>query len=127
MAKILIVDDEADITDICVMYLEGNGYEAYGAKNSKEAFEVLEKHKPNVLILDINLREKYNGVDILKKAIELEPNAQVAMLTGLGDEGIMDESLKCGAKIILKKPIVITELRETIDKLAKNLKPKKRG
>lgn len=122
MIKVLIVDDEPDVTDTCVMYLEGNGYKAYGAKNSKEAFAAIDKHKPNVLILDINLREKYNGVDVLKKALEAVPGARAAMLTGLGDNGIMDESLKCGAKVVLKKPIVIAKLRETIEKLAKGLK-----
>ena len=121
MPKILIVDDEVDITDTCVMYLESNGYEAYGAKNSKEAFEIVKKHKPDILILDINLREEYTGNDVLKKAMEANPKAQAAMLTGMGDYALLKEAKELGAKHIIQKPIVITQLRETIDEFIKNI------
>ena len=70
MLKILVVDDEVDVCETCVMYLENNGFDAKGASNSKEAFEYLETFEPDIVVLDINLREQYNGVDILKKAIE---------------------------------------------------------
>ena len=122
MVKVMVVDDEVDITETFVMYLEDLGYEAYGAKNSKEAFAILEKEKPNVLVLDINLREKYTGIDVLKKALELNPNTQAAMLTGLRDDGQKEESLDSGAKLSFKKPIVITQLKEIVEELAKNVK-----
>lgn len=119
MIKVLIVDDEAAVTDSLTIYLKNNGFEAYGAKNSNQAFEVLEKHKPDILILDINLREKYTGIDVLKKAKELDPNVKAAMLTGSEDEQMRQEALDCGAKMIIEKPIMITKFRQIIDQLAK--------
>ena len=108
MAKILLVDDEASIVTPCVTMLKALGFDAYGAKNSKEAFILLEEHKPDILILDINLREEVDGFMLLKKGLELNPKAQGIILTG-GD-ATMKECLHHGAKMLLKKPINIDNL-----------------
>lgn len=128
MPGILIVDDEADVTEMSVLYFKNNGYDIYGAKNSEEAFKVIEGYKPDVLIIDINLQEKYSGLDVLKKALKVNPNAQIAMLTGLkdGSPGIQ-KSLTYGAKIIVEKPITITKLKEIVDDLLKNVSLQKKG
>lgn len=115
MLKILVVDDEADVCETCVMYLENNGFDARGAVTSKEAFEYLDNFKPEIVVLDINLREQYNGVDILKKALEINPETKAIMLTGLEKGNDAKEALKCGAKIIIKKPITISDLKEAIE------------
>ena len=119
MAKILIVDDEVLITNSLVGNLKMLGYDICGAKNSKEAFEALENFRPNILLIDINLREKVSGFDILKKGLELNPNTKVAVLTG-GDYPIQD-CLKHGIKTVIKKPIAFEKLIETINDLIKSL------
>ena len=124
MVKILIVDDEVDITECCVMYFKNLGYDMYGAKNSKEAFEAIEKNKPDILLLDINLRERYTGLDVLKKALQVNPKAQAIMLTGMGHEAIVEDCLKQGAKLILNKPIILEQLKETITTYVKKVEHK---
>lgn len=121
MNHILLVEDESDIRDSCVQYLEMLGYAVHGAQNSAEAFEVIEKYKPNVLILDLNLKEKMTGLDVLKKALETVPNAQAAILTGLGESKVAKQCYAVGAKMILEKPLAIEKFQETVDQLIKGL------
>ncbi len=119
MAKILIVDDETSIVDPCVALLRRMGYDIYGAKNSKEAFALLEEHKPDILILDINLREEVDGYKLLKKGLELNSKAQGIILTG-GDATMKECSYK-GVKALLKKPIDLEKLINTINEFIKNI------
>ena len=121
MNRILVVDDEAEVTDSSVMYLEMEGYEAYGAKNSKEAFAALEKYKPEILILDLNLKESISGLQILKKALEICPNAQAAVLTGHSEGKIAEKCYAAGAKMIVEKPIAIERFKEIVDQLSNGL------
>ncbi len=119
MPKILIVDDEPEITESCVMYLEMEGYEAYGAKSSKEAFEALEKYKPEILILDLSLNEGVTGLDLLKRAFEYCPNAKAAVLTGHFADKVAEKCYKAGAKMIVEKPIAIERLKEIVEQLSR--------
>ena len=125
MAKILIVDDEASIVNPCVALLRRMGYDIYGAKNSKEAFALLEEHKPDILILDINLREEVDGFRLLKKGLELNSRAQSIILTG-GDT-TMKECPCNGVKALLKKPVDLDKLINTINEFIKNMDSENRA
>jgi len=118
MIKVLVVDDEPDVCETCVMYLENNGYEAVGVSNSTDAFSALESFRPDVVVLDINLREQYNGLDVLIRALEIKPDIKAIMLTGLEKGNDAKEALNRGAKVILKKPITIAELKAAIDEIS---------
>ena len=120
MVKILMVDDEVNIVTPCVTLLNAMGYCVYGAKNSKEAFLLLEEHKPDILILDINLREEVDGFMLLKKGLELNPKAHGIILTG-GD-ATMKECSCHGAKMLLKKPINLEKLIATIEETIKSFR-----
>ncbi|MDD5422865.1 MAG: response regulator [Candidatus Omnitrophica bacterium] len=117
MEKILIVDDERDITQYCEMYLKQQGYDVKGAVNSEQAFAALETFNPDILILDINLREKYTGFDVLKKALQLNPQAKAVMLTGYGEDILLNDSLRQGARQAIVKPITVEKLLEVIKSL----------
>ena len=118
MAKILLVDDEALITEATVEMLKMRGYDAYGAKNSREAFALLDEHKPDILVLDINLREEVDGFMLLKRGLELNPKAQGIILTG-GDT-TLQECLNCGAKALLKKPLELEKLLNMLKEFVNN-------
>ena len=122
MVKVLVVDDEPNVTSACVNVLKAKNYDCCGALNSTEAFKALETFKPDIILLDINLMEKITGVDILKKALELNPNVQTAVITGLGDGTLVDEALSLGAKTVMQKPTGLAKILETINELAKNIK-----
>lgn len=115
----LIVDDERDIREPSVAYLKSYGYEAYGAKNYKEAVKIIKKYKPKVLVLDKHLKDIYDGIDILKKAVKIDPDIKAVMLTMYNDENEKQEMLNYGAKMVKNKVNSITELKEMIEELGK--------
>jgi len=121
--KILVVDDEVDITDSCVGFLNQLGYEAYGARNSKEAFDAIDKYKPDILLVDLNLREKFTGYDVFKKNLEANPRVQAAVMTGLYErDAVADACMRDGAKKVLLKPIPFEKPVESIKEMEKNIK-----
>lgn len=116
--KVFVVDDEVDICDSVVEYLKLHGYDSRGAHNSSEAFKVLNEYEPDIAVLDIDLKERYNGVDVLKRALRLHPKVKAMMLTGLRAGVETAESVGLGATI-LRKPIKIAGVRDAVDKVAK--------
>lgn len=122
MIKILVVDDEKSTTTAYVNVLNARGYDAKGALNSKEAFDALESHNPDIILLDINLREELTGVDVLRKAVKLNPNVQTAVVTGLGSDPLVEEALKIGAKKVINKPTGLGSILEIINELSKNVR-----
>ena len=121
MIKILVVDDEKSTTTAYVNVLGAKGYDAKGALNSKQAFDALESYKPDIILLDINLREKVTGVDVLKKAVGLNPNVQTAVITGLGSDFLVEEALSAGAKKVIHKPTGLTTILGIINELSENV------
>lgn len=66
MAKILIVDDEEGIRMLYAMELEDEGYEVITRPDGKDLLKVIEEEKPDVLVLDIKMKE-YSGLDLLQE------------------------------------------------------------
>lgn len=64
--KILLVDDEPDILTVTVTRLEASGYEVLIAKDGEEALELLDKIKPDLILLDL-LLPKMQGDELCKK------------------------------------------------------------
>jgi DNA-binding response OmpR family regulator len=66
MPKILIVDDEEGIRMLYSMELEDEGYDVITLPDGKDLLQVIQKEKPDCLVLDIKMRE-YNGLDLLQE------------------------------------------------------------
>jgi DNA-binding response OmpR family regulator len=66
MARILIVDDEEGIRMLYAMELEDEGYEVTTLPDGKDLLDVVERDKPDCIVLDIKMRD-YNGLDLLQQ------------------------------------------------------------
>jgi DNA-binding response OmpR family regulator len=66
MPKILIVDDEEGIRMLYAMELEDEGYEVITLPDGKDLLKVVDKEKPDCIVLDIKMRE-YSGLDLLQQ------------------------------------------------------------
>jgi DNA-binding response OmpR family regulator len=66
MAKILIVDDEEGIRMLYAMELEDEGYDVVTLSEGKELLQVIEREQPDVLVLDIKMKE-FSGLDLLQE------------------------------------------------------------
>ena len=104
MNKILLIDDEPDILRVLGISLKADGYEVIPALNGAEGLEAFAKEKPSIVITDIKM-PGMDGIEVLEKIKERDPDTEVIIITGHGDIDNAIESLKYGASDFINKPI----------------------
>jgi CheY-like chemotaxis protein len=118
--SVLVVDDEPQVAWVLRFSLEHEGYRTYTASNGLEALEELEKHHPNVVVLDLMMPEM-DGWAVLNEMNKL-PVAErprvviVSALTGPDDK---TKATALGADAFVPKPFDVEELIAVLDGLAK--------
>ena len=117
--KVLVVDDSITVRELMKQQLRENGVQNLNdAKSGTEAVEKYKSFLPDLVFLDINMPEM-NGVQVLAKIMEFNPNAYVIMLSSLGTKEKISETLELGAKNFLMKPIENENLEKIITDLTK--------
>jgi len=100
---VLIVDDEAVLRDSLSEWLTGDGYLVSKAENGMEALKTIETSPPDVAVIDIKM-PGMDGVTLLKKIKEKNPEIQVVMMTAFATVENAVQSMKDGAFDFLTKP-----------------------
>ena len=118
--KILVVDDEKSITDICKIYLEREGYEVYISNDGKDALEKIAKTEFDMLILDLMLPH-YTGEEITRKVRE-KSTVPIIMLTAKQSEQSKIEGLSIGADDYITKPFSMKELVVRVNTLLRRVR-----
>ena len=104
MAKILTVDDAALMRRIIKTTLRRAGYtEIYEATDGIQALEKYNLIKPNLVLMDITM-PNLNGLEALKAIRAADPGANVVMCTAMGQESMVVEAIRSGAKDFIVKP-----------------------
>lgn len=103
MATIMVVDDAAFMRLRCSQLLTQNGYKVIEASNGAEALAKYKEHRPDGVLLDITMPDM-DGLTALRELISLDKNARVSMVTAMGQQSIVIEALKLGAKDFVVKP-----------------------
>ena len=116
MAKILLVDDAAFMRMRCAKLLGEKGYEVSEAANGAEAVQKYRENKPDGVLLDITMPDM-DGIEALKKLIEIDPGARVAMVTAMGQQSMVIEALKSGAKDFVVKPFDAERVLNAVQKI----------
>jgi len=114
MRRVLIVDDEIGARESLKMILK-NDYEVFLAKNAEEAFAQIKEHSPDVILLDILLPD-LDGLKILERIKQNDPNIIVIMVTATKPMKMAPEAKKLGAYGCVIKPFDIGELRLIISR-----------
>ncbi|MGB3466947.1 MAG: response regulator [Cyclobacteriaceae bacterium] len=115
--KLLIVDDSSMMRMTIEQHLADYDLEIVGtAGNGKEALEILQEHKPDVITLDITMPEM-DGLECLDEIMKLDQDVKVMVITALSDKLTGLKALKKGAREYLYKPVTPKELKEGFDLL----------
>jgi len=109
MSKILIIDDDRDMCALLNRYLTQNGFEVAEFYNGKKAIQYLEKNKPDLVLCDVRL-EDMDGIEVLKKIMELYPGMPVIMITAYSDIRTSVNAMRMGALDYLTKPLLPKEI-----------------
>jgi two-component system, chemotaxis family, chemotaxis protein CheY len=103
MATILVVDDAAFMRMRCVKLLNDNGFDVVQASDGIEAIERYKESKPDGVLLDITM-PKMDGLLTLKELKRIDPGVRVGILSAMGQQAMVVETLKMGARDYVVKP-----------------------
>jgi two-component system chemotaxis response regulator CheY len=119
MNKVLIVDDSAFMRGVLKELLAQRtpAVEIFEADGRSAAAEIFKKVQPDLVLLDVVMREnELEGVEVLKDIKESYPNTKVIMLTSVGQVAVIEECKTLGAESYLEKPFDRDTVLDTIDK-----------
>jgi len=106
---ILLVDDEEDIRDVLGISLSDLGYKVHAVENGEEAILLFKKINPAIVLTDIKM-PGMDGIELLRKVKQENPDTEVIMITGHGDMNLAVKSLKYEATDFITKPINVDAL-----------------
>lgn len=106
--SILIIEDDKSIRNFISATVEINGYNCYSAATGEEGLNIIEKNKPEVVILDLGLPDM-DGIEIIKKITYLE-SISIIVLSARTEDKDKIIALDLGAEDYLTKPFSIDEL-----------------
>jgi len=113
--KILIVDDEEIIVRLLSMSLRSDGYETVTAYSGEQGLEVFKSEAPDIVVTDIKM-PGMDGLELLKKIKELDPEKEVIIVTGHGDIDSTIIALQYGASDFINKPVRDEALAIALDR-----------
>ena len=111
MAKVLLVDDDLTMVQMVSELLRREGHQVFPYSSGNAAINALNEHSPELVITDLYLdKTRAFGLEILRKARELNPPAVVIVITGFGSIETAVDAMKHGAFDYLEKPFKLDEL-----------------
>jgi two-component system, NtrC family, response regulator HydG len=119
--RVLVIDDEKPHAEVLAESLERVGYECVIATSGKEGFRKIEDEDWGVILTDLKMAD-LDGMQIVRKAREETPDAEVVVITGHGDVKTAVEAIKLGAANYLTKPVELGELRAIVDKASQRVR-----
>ena len=122
--SILIVDDERIAVKNLEHVLKKEGYSVAGTGSGSNAIKLLEERQFDVVLTDLRM-EKVDGLQILKKCRELQPDAEVIMITGYATLESAVEAMKKGAFHYIAKPFKLDLVRSIVKEASEKVMLKK--
>lgn len=122
--SILVVDDEEIMRDFLVDVLED--YAVTTASDGDEAIELLGKERYDLIITDLKM-PRVSGEEVVRKAIEIDANYKVIVISGYSTLFTVSQSIENGACAFLSKPFSIQQLRAEITRSLENCKGQSDG
>ncbi len=116
--QVLIVDDEPNLRKILSAQLTRDGYDALTAEDGEQGLHLLREHHIDLVITDLKM-PKVDGMTLLKRALEIEPELPVVLITAHGTIDTAVEALKRGAFDFVTKPFDKDEVRQIVAKALK--------
>ncbi len=116
MATIMVVDDAAFVRMKYGKSLSAAGHTVVEAASGEEALGKYKESRPDGVLLDINM-PGMDGLVTLHMIMEIDPTAQVAMVTAMGAQSIVLTAIKAGARDFVIKPTDADGVVTTVSKL----------
>lgn len=117
MAKILLVDDAAFMRKVIKDTLNKNGYtDVHEAVDGADAVEKYDELHPDLVMMDITM-PNIDGLEALKAIRAKDPNANVVMCSAMGQESMVIDAVRSGAKDFIVKPFKPDRVLKTVSSI----------
>ena len=117
MKKVLICDDALVMRMVIKKEIEKLGFEVVAeASDGQEAVDLYKEYKPDITTMDITMPKK-SGIVALQEIMAFDKNAKVVMVSAMGQEEWVKQSIIAGAKNFVVKPFTPDKLHEVLNKL----------
>ena len=110
---VLVVDDDESLQSLFKVFLKKIGFSRVVVGTVKEAISALEKQKFDLLFLDLKLPDG-PADDVYEAAKESDPEMPIVVITGYPDSEMLDRILAKGPITVLKKPLKVEQLQQTV-------------
>jgi CheY-like chemotaxis protein len=117
--RVLVVDDDPVLQDLFQTFLKKIGFSRVVVGTAKEAVKCLRKQKFDLMFLDLQLPDA-PGDQVYQTAKQIDPDLNVIVITGYPDSEILDRILQVCPVTVLKKPLKIEQLYQTVKILGHN-------
>jgi len=131
--RIACVDDEPSVLESLKMILKIKDYEVDTYPNGSAAIAGFQKKKYDIAFVDMILpmeegkTEKTGGIQVLKKIKEISPETEVVIVTAYASESTHADAIKLGALEYLRKPFLMDEIYELVDRGLRRRMAKAKG
>jgi two-component system chemotaxis response regulator CheY len=117
MKRVLVVDDTVFMRQTLKNFLGRNGYEVVGeAEDGADAIEKYKELQPDAVTMDITM-PRMNGIDAVKNIVEYDKKAKIIMISAMGQEDMVKQSIIMGAKSFIVKPFKEEQIISVFHKL----------
>lgn len=114
MIRVLIVDDISFVRKTLKQVLTTLGYQVVGeATNGHEAVELFQECKPDLVTMDLAMPQM-NGIEATKKILQIDPAANIVILSALMQENLVTDAILAGAKDYIVKPFVAADVARVL-------------
>jgi excisionase family DNA binding protein len=110
---VLVVDDDESLQSLFKIFLKKIGFSRIVVGTVKDAIAALERQRFDLLFLDLKLPDG-PADDVYDVAKEADPNLPIVVITGYPDSEMLDRILAKGPVTVLKKPLKVEQLQQTV-------------
>jgi two-component system, NtrC family, response regulator PilR len=113
MQTILVVDDERSMREFLDILLTKEGYQVSVAASGREACQLMEKNKYDLIVTDIKMQD-ISGIEVLKKAKAISPESIVIMISAFATAETAVEAMREGAYDYIPKPFKVRDFKKIL-------------
>ena len=124
MEKILVIDDDDSIRETLQLYLSEIGYEVITANNGETGIKLIDQHKPDLILSDLKMAG-LTGIDVLKRAKEIDTKNQVVLMTAFEDMQSTIVAMQLGAYDYIEKPLELSRFNSVVKRAFRKQKIKR--
>ncbi|HEX5388056.1 MAG TPA: response regulator [Gemmatimonadales bacterium] len=116
IASVLVVDDEAVVRRVTYRYLNDAGYRVLEAEDAEEAMYVMERGRPDLIVLDVVMPE-VNGVALASHIHARWPAQRILFMSAHNDQVLLESGMELGRDAVLDKPFTRDELLTAVESI----------